>query len=264
MARKPANAPKPSNPARTYLSQEDVPAYSLEQTIRVPRAIADSYAYRPTRPLNVAGAMRMSPSSGSFRTLAGAAIAYGLTSGGAFASEIAITPLGMRIVRPTLEGDDLAARREALLIPKVLGEFLRQYDGAALPADTIASNVLVEKGVPAARVLDVLALIVDGAASVGFIRDINGKRYVDLASTPSPQPTGEGDAASPPMIASPALPSLVTQPSPGEVTRATVAPTIQINIEIHIAADTPAETIEEIFKNMRRYVLGGSTVPEIQ
>src|ERR1019366_6937953 len=84
--------------------------------------------------------MRMSPSSGSFRTLAGAAIAYGLTSGGAFASEIAITPLGMRIVRPTLEGDDLAARREALLIPKVLGEFLRQYDGAALPADTIASN----------------------------------------------------------------------------------------------------------------------------
>ena len=39
--------------------------------------------------------------------LTGAAIAYGVTSGGPNASEIAIAPLGMRIVRPTKEGDDL-------------------------------------------------------------------------------------------------------------------------------------------------------------
>jgi hypothetical protein len=43
---------------RSRLSQEEVPAYSLEQAIRVPRAIADNYAYKPTRPLNVAGAMK--------------------------------------------------------------------------------------------------------------------------------------------------------------------------------------------------------------
>ena len=60
---------------RGRLSQEDVPGYSLEQALRVPRAIAESYAYKPTRPLNVAAAMKMSPSSGPFRTLAGAAIA---------------------------------------------------------------------------------------------------------------------------------------------------------------------------------------------
>lgn len=41
----------------------------------------------------------------------------------------------------------------------------------------------------------------------------------------------------------------------------TAAPTVtlgagvHINIEIHIAADASSETIEEIFRNMHRYVL---------
>lgn len=34
-----------------------------------------------------------------------------------------------------------------------------------------------------------------------------------------------------------------------------VGPGIHINIEIHIAADATSETVEGIFKNMRRYVL---------
>jgi hypothetical protein len=243
-----------SDGKRARLSQEDVPAYSLEQALRVPRAIADNYAYKPTRPLNVAGAMKMSPSAGPFRTLAGAAIAYGLTSGGAFAPEIGITPLGIRIVRPTVEGDDLAARREALLRPKVIGDFLRQYDGAALPADSIARNVLLEKGVPQSRLEDVLGLILEGAQGVGFIKDINGRKYIDLAGAdmyaPPQVEVGNGDAA-PARAASVAPVSAPSRPS------SAVAPGVHINIEIHIAADASAETVEEIFKNMRRYVLSG-------
>src|SRR5215471_18776857 len=148
--------------ARPRLSQEDVPSYPLDQALRVPKAIAENYAFKPTRPLNVAGAMAMSPTSGPFRMITGAAVAYGLTTGAAQAPEIAITPLGMRIVRPTTEGDDVAAMREALLRPNVVGEFLRNYDGAALPTDNIAKNVLLDKGVPAERVDSVLDLIVQG------------------------------------------------------------------------------------------------------
>src|SRR6266568_449275 len=237
---------------RARLSQEDVPSYSVEEALRVPRAIGDSYAYRPTRPLNVAGAMKMSPGSGSFRALTGAAIAYGLTTGGAFAPEIGITPLGMRIVRPTKPGDDVAATREALLRPKIVGEFLRQYDGAALPPDQIAKNVLLEKGVPSERADDVLTLIVEGADAVGLLKDIGGKRYVDLAGadvlnsqdlTPSPQPV-------PPPIGEQKLPVPPAPPS-----AVSVGPGVHINIEIHIAADATSDTIEEIFRNMRRYVL---------
>jgi hypothetical protein len=241
---------------RSRLSQEDVPSYSLDQALRVPRAIADSYAYKPTRPLNVAGAMKMTPSSGGFRMLTGAAIAYGLTSGGAFAPEIAITPLGMRIVRPTKDGDDVAAKREALLRPKVIGEFLRQYDGAALPSDAIAKNVLLEKGVPASRLDDVLGLIVDGANAVGFLKDISGKKYVDLAGA---QTTSvKGDEVTPPRFdPGPMGPAALPIPQ-GPPVALSVGPGVHINIEIHIAADAGASTIEEIFKNMRRYVLNNN------
>ncbi|MQA85929.1 MAG: hypothetical protein GEV03_15210 [Streptosporangiales bacterium] len=139
----PAPAPTPdAKTNRPRLSQDDVPSYSLEQALRVPRAIAENYAYQPTRPLNVAGAMNMSPTSGPFRMITGAAVAYGLTTGAARAPEIGITPLGKRVVRPTAEADDVAAKREALLRPKVIGDFLRSYDGAALPPDNIAKNVL--------------------------------------------------------------------------------------------------------------------------
>src|SRR5882724_4841723 len=167
--------------SRSRVKQEDVPAHSLEQALRVPRTIADSFALKPARPMHIAGEMGMTPLSGTFRMITGAAAAYGLTTGAAQGGEIGLTPLGMRIVRPTVEGDDMVAKREALLRPRIIGEFLRDYDGGALPADTIAKNVLQEKGVPTDRTESVLRLIVEGATTVGFIKEYSGRRYVDLA-----------------------------------------------------------------------------------
>jgi hypothetical protein len=240
---------------RTRLSQEDVPSYTLEQALRVPRAIAENYAYKPTRPMNVAGAMGMAPTSGSFRMITGAALAYGLTTAAAQAPEIGITPLGMRIVRPTSEGDDIVSKREALLRPKVVGEFLRSYDSAALPPDNIAKNVLQEKGVPADRLDDVLQLIVNAAMAVGFIKEWGGKRYIDLADPAEQANIDEvevSEQGSSVEIPAPRSPSVTRAPA-----AVSVGPGVHINIEIHIAADASSETIEEIFRNMRRYVLSG-------
>ncbi len=169
---------------RSQLKQTDVPASTLEEALRVPRALADNYAGRSTTPLNVAAAMSMQPGTGKFRMLTSAAMAYGLTTGTAFASEIGLTPLGKRIVRPTADGDDIAAKREALLKPRVVGEFLRQYDNAPVPREDIARNVLSEMGVPDTRTADVLKMMLLGAESVGLIRDIKGKKYVSLEGVP--------------------------------------------------------------------------------
>jgi hypothetical protein len=241
--------------ARSRLSQEDVPGSSLDQALRVARAIAENYAYKPTRPMNVAGAMGMSPSSGPFRGITGAAVAYGITTGAAQAPEIGLTPLGLRIVRPTVEGDDVAAKREALLKPKIIGDFLRDYDGASLPSEAIAKNVLQQKGVPAERTGDVLELIVSSAKAVGFIREWGGKQYVDLASPSAPEEAGEAEQVAESVAA--AGPVVVaTRPAPvAQPVAVSVGPGIHINVEIHIAADASSETVEEIFKNMRRYVL---------
>lgn len=171
---------------RTRLSQTDVPSVSLKQALRVPRAIASEYAGKPTSPLRVASAMSMQPNSGPFRTICGAAIAYGLTSGGPNADEISLTPLGSKVVKPLEEGSDDIGRREALLKPRVVGEFLRRYDGHPLPRDDIALNVLADMGVPDERAGEVLALIREGAKEVGYIHEIKGRPYVDLKGTVPP------------------------------------------------------------------------------
>jgi len=253
-----APAPAPTEPVpptkKPRLLQEDVPSYSLDGALRVARAIADNYGYKPTKPVNVAGAMGMTHTAGPFRAISGASVAYGLTTGAAQGAEIGITPLGMRIIRPTTVGDDMAAKREALLRPRVVGEFLRDYDGAALPPDGIAKNVLQAKGVPADRLDSVLELIVESARSVGFIRDWGGgRRTVDLAG-PLPVAAQDGDVDE---VGTPA--PVVTPPRPEPVATAvpavSVGQGVHINIEIHIAADASSDTIEDIFKNMRRYVL---------
>ena len=135
--------------SRSYISQADVPGVSLERAIKIPSAIGDNFGYKPTSPLQVAKALDVQPSSGGFRALTGAAIAYGLTSGGSNADEISITPLGMRIVRPTIEGDDVHAMREAMLRPRVIREFLQKYDRAPIPKEVIAYDAGVSRtGLP--------------------------------------------------------------------------------------------------------------------
>ena len=216
---------------RSYVSQADVPGTSLEKALRVPQAIADNYGYKPTSPLQVAAALDVQPSSGGFRMLTGAAIAYGLTTGGYNADAIAITSLGMRIIRPTSEGDDLAAKREALMKPRVIREFLQKYDRAPIPRSDIAQNVLMDLSVPADRTDDVLTLIVESAGSLGFLKQIKERTYVDLTGVNVPGETNAtGDvsprqndklegkiadpvSAAPERVVAAAVPRLVTMPA---------------------------------------------------
>jgi hypothetical protein len=175
-----AQKEKVEKPARRYVSQANVPSMSLADALRVPRALADHYAKQPTRPIDVALALEMTPSSGTFRTLCGAAVGYGLTEGGPKADTIGLSALGMRAVAPLTEGDDRNALREAVLTPTVEGEFLRKYDSSPLPASKIAQNVLEALGVPADALERVFSTIMENARSVGYIKDFKGKEYVDL------------------------------------------------------------------------------------
>lgn len=150
------------------------------RALRIARAIGDNYAFRPSRPLDVAAALSVQPSSGPFRMLAGASASYGLTAGGYNAASISVTPLAKRILEPTMEGDDFRARREAILRPRVMREFLTKYDGAKLPREDIARNVLIGMGVPRDSVERTLKLILDSAGAVGFLQEIKGATYVNL------------------------------------------------------------------------------------
>lgn len=184
---------------RVSISQADIPAYSLEQALRVPRAIADNYNLKPTTPLKVAAAMGVGPATGPFKMITGASIAYGLTVGGGQSAQIEIAPLGMRILRPKKEGDDLTAKREAFLKPRVIGQFLRHYDSGAIPRREIAINILSgDMGVPEARAGETLDMILEGAHSLGLVQKINEKEYISLEGAGELTPEAQSpDAADP-------------------------------------------------------------------
>jgi predicted nucleotide-binding protein len=168
------------------LSQADVPAYSLTEALRVPETLRDEFAKQTTSPLELAVALDMSPSSGPYKMLTGAAVAYGLTEGAAQASSIGLTELGLRAVSPTEEGADLQAYREAVLKPRVIREFLEKYNGSPLPTNRqIALNVIEQMGVPQQSTERAYDMIVSNAEALGLLIEHKGKKYVRLEPSAS-------------------------------------------------------------------------------
>jgi predicted nucleotide-binding protein with TIR-like domain len=178
---KKAATPDPSA-KRVYLKQSDVPAAGLEEALRVPEAILEHYAGRPTSPLHLAKALNVDPKGSQLKVLTGAAMAFGLTDGGAQATAISVSDLAKRILRPKTEDAPQLAKREAILTPRVFREFLSTYNGHSFPRPDIAINVLEEMGVPRPKAAEVLERIEASAKAVGFIEQIRNKSYVSLQS----------------------------------------------------------------------------------
>lgn len=174
---------------KKYLSQTDVPSVGITEALRVADALKENYGYQPTAPLHVAKALDIQPQSGGFRMLTGASVAYGITIGASNASEISLTDLGRRIVRSPKENDELAAKREAFLRPRIIEEFLKHYDGSPIPRKDIGKNVLMEMGVPESKTDRVWDLIMNDARALGLIEEIKNRSYVHLAGVQSPPET---------------------------------------------------------------------------
>jgi len=194
----PPEEPTGDRKDRNYVKQSDFPRVGLSEALRIARAISEHYAKQPTKPLDVAFTLDLTPGAKVFKYLTGASIAYGLTEGGAQADQISLTDLGRRIVAPPTEGYDLVAMREAVLRPRVIKEFLSRYNGSPLPKDNIAYNVLREMGVASGATERALRLIIDNASALGLIKEAkNGRKYVSLdAPAPAESVVGPVDTLS--------------------------------------------------------------------
>jgi hypothetical protein len=116
------------SPKRSYVSQSKIPRLTLSEAIRLAQGLYDDFAGKSTAPHQLAVAVDISPTSSNWEDLCGSSIAYGLTTGGSNAQTISLTALGRRIVAPTIEGDDVAAKVEASLKPEIPGKFFQKYD----------------------------------------------------------------------------------------------------------------------------------------
>jgi hypothetical protein len=131
---------KAASAKRVYFKQADFPQSQLQQAQKIAAALVDNFGGNEASPPDIALAIGISPTSSGRQNLAGSSIAYGLTDGGINASRIKLTPLGRKLVAPENEGDDLSARREAILKPRILKEFFEKYRRAKFPNDMIGAK----------------------------------------------------------------------------------------------------------------------------
>lgn len=185
----------PSKPdeKRVYFKQADFPQSTLQQAQRIASALIDNFAGDSGSPPDVALSLGISPTSSGWQTLTGASIAYGLSDGGINASVIKLTSLGRRLVAPEAEGEDVVARREAILKPRILREFFEKYRRAKLPNDTIAANVLKSLGLPGDRTESAIEIIKANGSYAGIIRETPTGPFINLDSPGVPRPTATSD-----------------------------------------------------------------------
>lgn len=238
---------------RTRVSQSNFPQLSIQKTLRIIQVIQDQFSGQPTAPHDVALALPMEPTSGSWRNLTGTSIAYGLTEGGYNAKQIEISPLGKRIVAPIEEGDDKRALREAVLRPVIMKQFFEKYNHGKFPDEKIAMNNLASMGLPQDRLQAAFEVIVDNGVETGMLRETPTGYFVAIDEpSPGKSPISKEKSVTPSM--QPKVGDLAT-PSKTEKNGFTFGNGLYVNFEIHIAADTPVETVEAIFKNMRKYLM---------
>lgn len=174
---------------RTYFKQADFPQTDLQQAQKIASALVDNFAGKEGSPPDIALAIGISPTSSAWAPLAGSSVAYGLTDGGVNASLIKLTDLGRRLVAPEVEGEDLTARLEAILQPRILREFFERYRRAKFPNDTIATNVLKAFHIPVDRVASALEIVKANGRYAGIIRETPTGPFVNLDSPGVPAPT---------------------------------------------------------------------------
>lgn len=183
---------------RVYFRQADFPLFTLQEAQRIATALVNDFGGRDGSPPDVALAINMSPTSSTWRDLAGAAIAYGLVDGGPQAAVMKLLPIGKKLAAPEAEGEDVVARREAVVKPRIAAEFFERYRRAKFPGDVIGVNVLKSLGVPGDRAATALEILKTNGQYAGIIRDTPTGLFVNLDSPgipgPSPASTVTDDA----------------------------------------------------------------------
>jgi hypothetical protein len=172
----------PQKTKRVYISQSEIPRHSLQEVLTLAQSLQDNFAGKNAPPHQLAGALDISPTSTKWQSLSGAAVAYGLTTGGYNATDISLTPLGRRIVATEVEGDDARAKLEAALKPVIMSKFFIRYNRAKLPPDKIAHNVLSTMGVPPDRLTEAFQIIKGNGELVGIIQTTKTGPFVAVDS----------------------------------------------------------------------------------
>lgn len=125
--------------------QRTFPRRTLEQALRVPRAIKEYNGGNPWPSDQVAGALGIGAKSGNFFYISAASRDHGLTEGTRDTPQIALTELGRRAVYPQSDEVERVALLEAFLAVDVYRRVLEHFGGNNLPERRFLENTLQQE-----------------------------------------------------------------------------------------------------------------------
>lgn len=175
--------------ARVQISAEQLPRKSLEQALRVARALREVYAGGPAQWPQIAEAMGISAGSQANKYFLWSAQAYGLVEKDGDA--ISLSEIGRKALAPTNANEDKEALVRALMTPVVFSRFFTDYNGNPFPGEEHIGNVLeLRYGVPRERVEEAKILMRENGMFVGLLRQTESGMVVrlDPATTGIPEP----------------------------------------------------------------------------
>lgn len=195
--------------------------------------------------------------SRTFRDLITASAGFGLTSGSYKSEKITLEERGRRLAQ-----NDYKVAFEALLSIDIFREFYMTFGASGskgIPSEKVAKDFLHnDQGIPETQTKTVLENIIQDARDWHIIQNIAGgdkfvpvelaKEKIKLTSLGTADHALENNQEE-----SPAARDFPN--TEGVKPALNISPNLQLNIQIHIAADTPDEKIETVFKNMKIYLL---------
>ena len=207
-------------------------------------------------PPSIAQRLSVSPSGGRFRSTLGAARYYGLIRH--LGERRELTALGERALGE--DADGMAARRQAVLNTgfRNLFSLLR---GREASEPLIQARLQDDEGVPGPSSASIAAALLKSGQQTGLIRAgrFDAEAIEEALSSiteeePAPAKLARGMREPSTKPARAAEPSAPRPQPPASSSR--LAPTVHVDVQIHIPAAATAEQIDQIFGSMAKHLYG--------
>ena len=161
----------------------EFPKKTLEQSLAMPDALMKNSGH-PLPPIDMAGALGISPGSSTLRILNAAASAYGLITG-TYKSTFKMADLGQKIVQPNSPEERAGALVAAALRPPLFQRVFDHYKGKKYPEAQYMANTLKRDFDVADAHADVFVeIFTANARHVGLLKSTKGGEWLvaDAAS----------------------------------------------------------------------------------
>lgn len=165
--------------------KSEFPKNTLQEAIRVAKAIEDANGGQPYPPTDTAIALGMSPGSSDFRTLLSSAIKYGLTQGSYNQDRVSLQQLGRDLVEPQSQEQIRSAMVSATLRPETFRRIYEHFRGKKLPkASYLQNTVMREFEVPKEHAEACVNIFNSNMDYVGLVRVATTGRWLSAEPIP--------------------------------------------------------------------------------